>query len=128
MSAALWITTILSIIFSIIAAYIAITFILPMIKSLVKEIIDEPSAVGGFMSILVIVVYILLFKKVIEILSIEENKVLSYLAVLDPGIKILDSLLHYIGWVLLGALIAFGLGHYLKKKPKKYEKSLIKKK
>ena len=128
MSAALWITTILSIIFSIIAAYIAITFILPMIKALVKEIIDESSAVGGFMSILVIVVYILLFKKVIEILSIEENKVLSYLAVLDPGIKILDRLLPYIGWILLGALIAFGLGHYSKKMPKKYGKGLIKKK
>lgn len=114
------VTTILSIIFSVIAAYIAIAFILPMVRALVKEIIEESGAVAGFMSILVIVVYIILFKKVIEILTVlpsgEEGKpLLSYLGVLDPGIKILDQLLPYIGWVLLGALIAFGLRHYFRK-------------
>lgn len=111
----LWITTSLSIVFSIIAAYIAIAFILPIVRALVKAIIEEPDAVRGFMSILVIIIYILLFKKIIEILSIEGNKVLSYLVVLDPGIKMLDNLLPYISWVLLGSLIAFGLRHYFKK-------------
>ena len=122
-------TTVFSIVFSLIAAYIAIAFILPMVRALVKEIIEEPQAVGGFMSILVIVVYVLLFKKIIEVLAaipieapvVEEGaevastSILSYLGVLEPGIEILDSLLPYIGWVLLGSLIAFGLRHYFKK-------------
>lgn len=118
----LWITTILSIFFSIIAAYIAIAFILPMIRALVKEIIEDTTAIGGFMSVLVIVVYILLIEKIIEILvalptTAEEGTrtIISYINVLEPGIKILDDLLPFIGWVLLGSLIAFGLRHYFKK-------------
>lgn len=106
-----------------IAAYIAIAYLLPMVRALVKEIIEEPNAVMGFMSILVIVVYILLFKKIVEILTAEAltagsgggKSALSYLSVLSPGISILDTLLTYVGWVLLGALIAFGLRHYFKK-------------
>jgi len=39
----------------------------------------------------------------------------SYLAVLQPGMDVLDQLLPFIGWVLLGGLIAFGLRHYFKK-------------
>ncbi|MAG45418.1 MAG: hypothetical protein CMH63_01445 [Nanoarchaeota archaeon] len=120
------VTTILKIIFSVILAYVAIAFILPMIRALVKEIIEEPSAVSGFMSLLVIVVYVFLFKEIIKILTslpvdapaegAEASKpLLSYLSVLEPGIGILDQLLPYVGWVLLGSLIAFGLRHYFKK-------------
>ncbi|MBI2507886.1 hypothetical protein HYV89_02935 [Candidatus Woesearchaeota archaeon] len=122
-STEIWVTSVLSIIFSVVAAYIAIAFLLPMVRALVKEVIEENNAVAGFMSILVIVIYILLFKNVIRILTSESlnagaeggKSALSYLIVLDPGIAILDQLLPYIGWVLLGALIAFGLRHYFKK-------------
>jgi hypothetical protein len=116
--------TILSVVFSLIAAYIAIAFILPMIRALVKEIIEDNAAVGGFMSVLVIVVYILLIKKVLEILTAEallvvgkegKKSALSYLTALEPGVAILDQLLPHIGWVLLGSLVAFGLRHYFKK-------------
>jgi len=117
------VTSILSVVFSLVATYIAIVFILPMVRVLVKEVIEDNAATGGFMSILVIVVYILLFKNIIKILTSETltagaeggKSALSYLSVLDPGIAILDQLLPYIGWVLLGALIAFGLRHYFKK-------------
>lgn len=117
------VTSVLSIVFSLVATYIAIVFLLPMVRALVKEVIEDNSATGGFMSILVIVVYILLFKNVVKILTAETlvsggeggKSALSYLSVLDPGIAILDQLLLYIGWVLLGALIAFGLRHYFKK-------------
>ncbi len=116
------VTSILSIVFSFVATYIVIVFILPMVRALVKEVIEEPAATAGFMSILVIVVYILLFKAVIKILtsesltaSAERRSALDYLIVLNPGIAILDQLLPYIGWVLLGSLIAFGLRHYFKK-------------
>lgn len=117
------VTSILSVVFSLVATYIAIVFILPMVRALVKEVIEDNSATSGFMSLLVIVVYILLFKNVIKVLTSESltagaeggKSTLSYLNVLDPGIAILDQLLPYIGWVLLGALIAFGLRHYFKK-------------
>ena len=117
------VTSILSIVFSLVATYIAIVFLLPMVRALVKEVIEDNAATVGFMSILVIVVYILLFKNIIKILTSETltagaeggKSALSYLSVLDPGIAILDQLLPYIGWVLLGALIAFGLRHYFKK-------------
>jgi len=115
-------TTILSIVFLIIAAYLAIVFILPMIRALVKEIIEDTPAVNGFMSILVMIVYILLFKKILEVLialpqTAEDGSktLVSYLAVLQPGMDVLDQLLPFIGWVLLGGLIAFGLRHYFKK-------------
>ena len=121
-NAEIWITVILSVVFSLVAAYIAIVFILPMIRALVKEIIEDTPAINGFMSILIIVVYILLFKKILEILltlpqTTEEGKkaVVSYLNVLQPGVNILDQLLPFIGWVLLGGLVAFGLRHYFKK-------------
>lgn len=117
------VTSVLSIVFSLVAAYIAIVFLLPMVRALVKEVIEENNAIAGFMSILVIVIYILLFKNVIQILTSESlaagaeggKSALSYLSVLNPGIAILDQLLSYVGWVLLGALIAFGLRHYFKK-------------
>jgi|SRR3989338_555621 len=115
-------TAVLSIVFLLIAAYIAIAFILPMVRSFVKEIIEDTPAVNGFMSILVIVVYILLFKKILEILvampqTAEDGSrtLAGYLGVLQPGALILDQLLPFIGWVLLGGLIAFGLKHYFKK-------------
>ena len=117
------VTSILSIVFSLIAAYISIVFLLPMVRVLVKEVIEDNAATGGFMSILVIVVYILFFKNIIKTLTSESltagaeggKSALSYLNVLNPGIAILDQLLPYIGWVLLGSLIAFGLRHYFKK-------------
>lgn len=120
MSTETTITTILSIVFSIVAAYIVIAFILPMVRALVKEIFDNSPAINGFISLLVIVVYILLFKEIIEILSAIPAKegakgIGSYLSVLQPGITILDRLVPLIGWVLLGSLIAFGLRRYLKK-------------
>ena len=115
-------TAVLSIVFLLIAAYIAIAFILPMVRSFVKEIIEDTPAVNGFMSILVIVVYILVFKKILEILvampqTAEDGSrtLAGYLSVLQPGALILDQLLPFIGWVLLGGLIAFGLRHYFKK-------------
>lgn len=120
MSNEIVVTTVLSIIFSVLAAYIAIALILPMVRAFVKEVIGEPIAVAGFMSILVIFVYILFFKMVIGILSTmpstgTEKSIWSYLSILDPGIKILDSFLPYVNWLLLGALIAFGFRKYVKK-------------
>ncbi len=113
------VTTILSIVFSVAAAYIIIAFILPMVRSLVKEIFENSPAINGFISLLIVVVYIMLFKKIIEILSatpVEGAKGIgSYLSVLQPGIAILDQLVPLIGWILLGSLIAFGLRRYLKK-------------
>ena len=116
----IWVTTILSIIFSVITAYVVIAYILPIVRALVKEIFDNSPAINGFISLLIIVVYILLFKKIIEILSsipAEEGakSIGSYLAVLDPGIFILEQIIPLIGWVLLGTLIAFGLRRYMKK-------------
>ena len=113
------VTTILSIVFSVAAAYIIIAFILPMVRSLVKEIFENSPAINGFISLLIVVVYIMLFKKIIEILSatpVEGAKGIgSYLSVLQPGIAILDQLVPLIWWILLGSLIAFGLRRYLKK-------------
>ena len=115
-----WVTSILSIVLSIITAYIIIAYILPVVRALVKEIFDNSPAINGFIYLLVIVVYILLLKKIVEILSeipAEEGakSIGSYLSVLNPGISILDQLIPLIGWILLGTLIAFGLGRYLKK-------------
>ena len=119
-STEIWVTSILSIAFSIVAAYIAIVFLLPMVRALVKEIFENSPAINGFVSLLIVVVYILLFKKIIEILSAipadeGAKNIGSYLAVLQPGIEILDQLIPLIGWVLLGSLIGFGLRRYLKK-------------
>ncbi len=114
-----WVTSIISIVFSVIAAYLVIAFILPVVRALIKEIFDNSPAINGFISLLVIVVYIMLFKKIVEILSeipAEGAKGIGYyLSVLNPGISILEQLIPLIGWVLLGTLIAFGLRRYLKK-------------
>ena len=120
MSTETTVTAVLSIVFSIVASYIAIAFILPMVRMLVKEIFENSPAINGFVSLLIVVVYILLFKNIISILSAVPAKegaksIGSYLAVLQPGIGILDQLIPLIGWVLLGSLIAFGLRRYLKK-------------
>ena len=115
-------TVFLSIVFSLIVAYIAIVYILPVVRSLIRNIMDN-GPVSGFMSLLIIVVYILLVKGILGILkqlpqTAEDGSknFIGYLSVLEPGMSILDSLLPYIGWVLLGVLVGFGLGNLIGKR------------
>ena len=115
-------TVFLSIVFSLIVAYIAIVYILPVVRSLIRNIMDN-GPVSGFMSLLIIVVYILLVKGILGILkqlpqTAEDGSknFIGYLSVLEPGMSILDSLLPYLGWVLFGVLVGFGLGNLIGKR------------
>jgi len=107
-----WIA-IISIIFVIIAAYLAITKILPVVRDLLSGIVDG-RVMGAFMSLLIIVVYILVLDKVVNLLLAAENQYLNYLSYITPGITVLTDLLPYLKYVLLGALIAWGLKLYKK--------------
>lgn len=109
---AVWIA-IISIIFVIIGAYLVITKILPIIRDLLSDIVDG-RAMGAFMSLLIIIVYILVLDKVVNLLLVAENQYLNYLSYITPGIDILMDILPYVMYILLGAVVAWGLKLYKK--------------
>ena len=73
-------------------------------------LIKDNKSLAGFMSLLIIVVYILVFSKIVNLLlELKENQYITYLNLLTPGLDILNAILPYIQYILLGALIAWGL-------------------
>ena len=102
--------SIIGIIIVIIIAFIIISKIFPNIRILLDGLIKDNKSLAGFMSLLIIVVYILVFSKIVNLLlELKENQYITYLNLLTPGLDILNAILPYIQYILLGALIAWGL-------------------
>ncbi len=104
------ILNIVEIVLVIVFAFIIISKIFPNIRILLDGLIKDNKSLAGFMSLLIIIVYILTFSKIVNLLlEITENQYITYLNLITPGIDILNAILPYIQYILLGALIAWGL-------------------
>ena len=104
-----WIINVAGIIFSIIAALIVIIKIFPRIGDLASNILGENNSVASLMSLLVILVYILLFTTIIGLLKNIDNKYLNYVTTIDPGINLVLALLPYLKWVVFALLLGLSL-------------------
>jgi len=104
-----WAVNIISIVFVIIATYISIAVILPLVRGLLNGLVSDDRTVASLMGLLIVIVYVLVFGEIVELLVAIGNKYLNYLDVLNSGLDVLNGLLGYVKWVIVGALVAFGL-------------------
>ncbi|MAF51064.1 MAG: hypothetical protein CMH64_03140 [Nanoarchaeota archaeon] len=114
MAADIWVINVLGIVFAIVAALLIIIKILPRIRDIADPILGNDEAINGLMSLLVILVYILLFVGIINLIKNIDNPYLNYVSVLDPGVNLFVSLLPYFKWLIFA--LALGLAaKYIKK-------------
>ncbi|MBU2640021.1 MAG: hypothetical protein KKG75_04955 [Nanoarchaeota archaeon] len=107
MAAEAWAINMLGIVFSIVAALFIIVKILPRVRDLVSSIVSDDTIVTSLMSLLVILVYVLLFIGIINLLKNIDNPFLNYVSVLDPGINLILAVLPYLKWLVFA--LALGL-------------------
>tara|TARA_Y100000034_G_scaffold130902_1_gene190481 strand:- start:1481 stop:1828 length:348 start_codon:yes stop_codon:yes gene_type:complete len=115
MATELWVINILGIVFAIIAALIIIIKILPRLRDLADPIIGSESALSGLMSLLVILVYILLFAGIINLLKNIDNKFLNYVTILDPGVDLFVAMIPFFKWIVFALVLGLA-AKYIKSK------------
>lgn len=104
-----WLVNILGIVFSIIAALIVITKIFPKVGELASSILGNNQAVASFMSLLVILVYVLLFTGVVSLLKNIDNQFINYVSLLDPAVELILTVLPYIKWAVFALILGAAL-------------------
>jgi hypothetical protein len=107
-----WSLNILGIIFAVIVALVIIIKILPRVSDLTNAAFGDERITGSLMSLLVILVYVLLFLGVITLIKNINNKYLNYVSILDPGIELLVELLPYLRWVILALILGAALAKF----------------
>ncbi|MBI2671762.1 hypothetical protein HYX16_02415 [Candidatus Woesearchaeota archaeon] len=109
-----YIVNLLKIVFVVLAGHISLTKVIPLLDGLLSELIKEKKAVDNFTSLLGILVFVLVGMKIVEFALATQNKIISYLSVVKPGLDLLMSLSSYFGWILAGAVVVLGLRSFRK--------------
>ena len=105
----IFVVNLLNIVFVVLAGHIALTKIIPLLDGMLKQLVKETKAIDNFTSLLGILVFVLVGLKIIEFAVATQNKVISYLSVVKPGLDLLLSLVPYLGYVFAGAIIIIAL-------------------
>ncbi len=106
MAISAWVVNILGIVFATVAVLVIIIKIFPRLGELADSVLNDEGIVSNLMSLLVILVYILLFFTAVGLIKNIDNKYLNYIGLLDPGIELLNAVLPYLKWVIFALLIA----------------------
>tara|TARA_Y100000310_G_C20491426_1_gene719422 strand:+ start:183 stop:530 length:348 start_codon:yes stop_codon:yes gene_type:complete len=114
MAGEVWIINVLGIVFAIVAALLIIIKILPRIRDIADPIVGNEAAINGLMSLLVFLVYILLFVGIINLIKNIDNQYLNYISVLDPGVNLFVALLPYFKWLIFALVLGLA-AKYIKK-------------
>ncbi|MAG53019.1 MAG: hypothetical protein CMH62_03595 [Nanoarchaeota archaeon] len=114
MATEVWVINVLGIVFAIVAALLIIVKILPRIRDVADPIIGSETAINGLMSLLVLLVYILLFVGIIALIKNIDNQYLNFISVLDPGVNLFVSLLPYFKWLIFALVLGLS-AKYMKK-------------
>lgn len=105
----LWALTILKIVAVIIGGHLAVTKMLPALKNVLASFIKKPEFIASVISIFIFYVGILVLKFVIDFLAMTENKYMGYVTVLLPGVEVILTILPYIMYFMIAAVIVAGL-------------------
>ncbi len=114
MSTEVWVVNILGIIFALAGALFIIIKILPRVRDLVDSVFKDDTIVNSVMSLLVILVYILLFVGVVNLIKNIDNQYLNYISILDPGINLVLAILPYLKWLVFAVILGLAF-KYVKK-------------
>lgn len=105
----MWMLTILKIVAVIIGGHLAITKMLPALKNVLASFIKKPEFIASVISIFIFYVAILVLKFIIDFLVLTENKYISYVNVLTPGIEVILTIVPYILYFMIATVIVAGL-------------------
>ena len=114
MAVSLIVTNILKIVVVILAGHVTLTKIIPMMDELLKGLIKENKVVDNFTSLLGVFVFVLVGMKIVDLAVLTENKVISYLSILKPGLELIHSLVPYFGYVFAGAVVIIAVRGFKK--------------
>lgn len=105
----IWMLTILKIVAVIIGGHLAITKMLPILKNVLTSFIKKTELITSTISILLFFIGVLVLKFIISFLVLTENKYLAYANVLLPGIEVILTIIPYVLYFLIAAIIVAGL-------------------
>lgn len=105
----IWAFTILKIVAVIIGGHLAITKLLPALKNVLASFIKKEGFIASIISIFIFYVGILVLKFIIDFLAATGNKYLGYATVLVPGVEVILTVIPYVFYFMVGAVIVAGL-------------------
>ena len=114
MATELWIVNILGIIFALAGSLFIIIKILPRVRDLIGSVFKDDVIVNSLMSLLVLLVYILLFIGVVNLIKNIDNQYLNFISVLDPGVDLILAILPYFKWLVFAVVLGLAF-KYVKK-------------
>ena len=105
----IWMLTILKIVAVIVGGHLAITKMLPALKRVLSSFIKKEEVVTSVISTFMFYIGTLVLKFIIEYLATTENKYLTYITVLIPGIDVILTIVPFVLYFLIAAIIVAGL-------------------
>jgi len=109
-----FIVNLLKIVFVVLAGHISLTKVIPLLDGILKELVKEKKAVDNFTSLLGILVFVMVGIKIVEFALATQNKIISYLSVVKPGLDLLLSLVPYLGYIFAGMVLLIALRNFRK--------------
>jgi len=104
-----WTITILKIIFVIIGGHLAITILLPALKRMLSPSVKREEFIPSVIAILIFYVAVLVLKFILEFLIETESKFLGYGNALLPGTEVIITVVPYVLYFMIAAVIVAGL-------------------
>ncbi len=98
----IWVLGILGAIAWIIGGFLAVRYVLPILRAGMADIIRNNKATQAFILLLTYFVYITVATGVIASLTGIGDRYLSYITVVNPILALLNSLVPYIQWIIIG--------------------------
>ena len=114
MSTEIFVVNLFKIISIVVAGHITLTKILPLLDEMLQSLVKENKVVDKFTSLLGILVIVLASLKIIEFAMSMQNKVISYLDVLKPGLEFVLSLVPYFSYVFAALVLIIAVRSFKK--------------
>jgi len=114
-----WATSILSIVFVVIGTLIVLNWVFPVLRRVLDGLSEDSPMVGrGILTLLIIYVYFIALKLIIEFLVAIGNPKLSYIGLISPGVNMVLDVYDILKWVIIGLVIALAFMNSPSKKKK----------
>lgn len=105
----IWMLTILKIVAVIIGGHLAITKMLPALKNVLSSFVKKEDVLTSIISVLLLFIGLLVLKFIVTFLTAVENKYLGYVNVLLPGIEVMLTVIPFVLYFMIAAVIVAGL-------------------
>ena len=100
-----WMLLILKVVVILIGGHLAITRLMPNMKNTLAQVVKNEELLTGSVSTLIFFIGVIAAKLILQSVSVVGNKYVSYLTVLLPGVDVILTIIPYVVYFLVAAII-----------------------